>query len=334
MNSKKIDALNILLILISLLIAILFPFKLFLFSYAFFGPLHYLTEINWLNENNYFIKSSKKWKVFYISLCLFISFIALTKSSIDILENSILYYILKDFSLLLIILILFSTSLIIFKKTLHIIASLFFSIILSIFLKTYANSAMIFLGLFIPTLIHVYLFTLLFMIYGAIKSKSQLGLFCSALLFLVLVLILFIDISDYEYELSQSIDNIFQLTSMPKIINFISDKFGEGHEFCFNDLSIIGIKTQIFIAFAYTYHYLNWFSKTSIIGWKKSLSNKKSFYIVCIWLTSIYLYLTDYQSGYIALFVLSLIHVLLEFPLNIVTIKEILLLTKYKHNKG
>ena len=102
----------------------IFPFKLFLFSYAFLGPLHYLTEINWLSENNYFVKSSKNWKVFYISLSLVITFIMLTQPFIDISENSILY-ILKDTSLLLIILVLFSTSLIMFKKSLYIIVLLF-----------------------------------------------------------------------------------------------------------------------------------------------------------------------------------------------------------------
>ena len=56
MNAKKIDILNVALVIMSLFIAIKLPFELFLFSYAFLGPLHYLTEINWLHKKKYFEK--------------------------------------------------------------------------------------------------------------------------------------------------------------------------------------------------------------------------------------------------------------------------------------
>lgn len=325
MIAKKIDILNIFLIIISLIIAIVFPFKLFLFSYAFLGPLHYLTEINWLNKQGYFITSKNKiWKLFYLSLCLIITILGLTKLLFTISEESLFFFI-KDVNFLLITLLFFSVSFILFKKPFYIIISLFFSILLSVLIKTYLNTTIAFLGLFIPTLIHVFIFTLFFMIYGAIKSKSKLGFFCSSLLILVIMYITVMDITPNDYELTEYIDNIFIITSMPKIINFATNIFGgENLEYCFNDLTIIGIKTQIFIAFAYTYHYLNWFSKTSIIGWKKALSKKTFIIILYIWIVSIVIYLKDYETGYAVLFILSYIHVLLEFPLNILTIKEVL----------
>ena len=65
-----IDKLNTLLIIISLVIAILFPFELFLVAYAILGPLHYLTEINWIKENNYFF-SKKYW----VGLVILFSFL-------------------------------------------------------------------------------------------------------------------------------------------------------------------------------------------------------------------------------------------------------------------
>ncbi|BAO76508.1 hypothetical protein WPG_2278 [Winogradskyella sp. PG-2] len=53
---------------------------------------------------------------------------------------------------------------------------------------------------------------------------------------------------------------------------------------------------------------------------------------------SVGLYLYDYTTGIIALFFLSLLHVVLEFPLNITTVKELvravlraLSLEKLKH---
>jgi hypothetical protein len=99
-----------------------------------------------------------------------------------------------------------------------------------------------------------------------------------------------------------------------------------------NLTSVIGIKIQVFIAFAYTYHYLNWFSKTSIIGWKKDLSKQKIAAILFIWIGAVGLYLYDYKTGLIALLFLSMLHVFLEFPLNVISIKESYLLLKKGRN--
>src|ERR1700733_27373 len=67
MNAKTIDLANIVLMIISCVAAFLMPFELFLFSYAVLGPLHYLTEINWLKGKNYFVKE-KKW-IWVFALC-------------------------------------------------------------------------------------------------------------------------------------------------------------------------------------------------------------------------------------------------------------------------
>ena len=84
-------------------------------------------------------------------------------------------------------------------------------------------------------------------------------------------------------------------------------------------LSAVGVKVQIFIAFAYLYHYLNWFSKTTVIGWHKVISRKKLILLIGIWGVSVGLYFYNYLLGFSVLLLLSLLHVLLEFPLNVVS---------------
>ncbi|MBL8293395.1 MAG: hypothetical protein JNN08_16220 [Bryobacterales bacterium] len=74
-----------------------------------------------------------------------------------------------------------------------------------------------------------------------------------------------------------------------------------------------------FIAFAYTYHYLNWFSKTSIIKWHE-VGMPRLIAVTAIWIGSIGLYMYDYALGFKFLFCLSLLHVYLEFPLNHISI--------------
>lgn len=100
--------------------------------------------------------------------------------------------------------------------------------------------------------------------------------------------------------------------------------FGGSESESLNLFSELGLRIQIFIAFAYTYHYLNWFSKTSIIGWSKSLSKQKMIWILIIYLMSVGLYFYDYQTGLVTLFFLSFLHIVLEFPINFFTIKGII----------
>ena len=81
-----------------------------------------------------------------------------------------------------------------------------------------------------------------------------------------------------------------------------------------------GCKSGImrFIAFAYTYHYLNWFSKTEIIRWHQ-VPRSRFIIVVLGAVASVALYAIDYSLGFKWLFLLSFMHVMLEFPLNWIT---------------
>jgi hypothetical protein len=74
-----------------------------------------------------------------------------------------------------------------------------------------------------------------------------------------------------------------------------------------------------FIAFAYLYHYLNWFSKTEVIKWHQ-VPKVRLIAIAALWLFSLGIYAYDYALGLQWLFFLSFSHVLLEFPLNYLSI--------------
>jgi hypothetical protein len=83
--------------------------------------------------------------------------------------------------------------------------------------------------------------------------------------------------------------------------------------------SSAGIMLMRFIAFAYMYHYLNWFSKTEVIRWHK-VPKIRFIAVLILWLTACALYAYNYSLGLSFLFFLSFTHVLLEFPLNMVSI--------------
>ena len=319
----KIDLLNIVLIFLSLVLSILVPFELFLFSYAVLGPLHYMTEINWLHQKDYFVKD-KKFIFILLGLSALITTISLFKYlKIDFFLSSYLYSYSKWLiSFLILSSLFFSVGLVFFKETKKILISLLAAFVLGILFFKFFPFSFVMIGIFLPTLIHVYLFTILFMVFGTFKNPSLYGV--AAIIILVIVpFFIFYNPFLYPGQISESVKSAFLETRFKNIITSLNHLLNDIPISEFNFTSSFIIRIQTFIAFAYTYHYLNWFSKTSIIGWNKNLSTQKLLMILTIWITSIALYTYSYKMGILALFFLSMFHVIVEFPLNIVSIKEV-----------
>jgi hypothetical protein len=62
-NARRLDAINYAnagLMIASAVAAFLLPFELFLFVYAVLGPLHYLTQISWLHDRDYFVPRGRR----------------------------------------------------------------------------------------------------------------------------------------------------------------------------------------------------------------------------------------------------------------------------------
>ena len=325
-GAKQIDIINIGLMLISLLIAIYLPFKLFLFSYAILGPLHYLTEINWLNEKGFFTQNKKKWILPLVVASAILGSYGLLKLSTWNLPSNlteIVNWVEAQYSTFILTAFFFAVALVFFKSWQKLSLALILSFIISYALQNSIPKVFILIGIFVPTIIHVYLFTGLFMLWGARKSKSKFGLLAVIALLIIPVIIYAVPISETAYKFDDGIIQNFLTSSMGSVNHKLAQLFAlKGNE-SFVLLSELGIRIQIFIAFAYTYHYLNWFSKTSIIGWQDSLKGKKVYLILVIWLAAVILYFTDFKLGFMALFFLSLLHVFLEFPLNVITIKDL-----------
>ena len=397
-KDSKINFLNIGLMLITAVFAFFLPFETFLLAYAFLGPLHYLTEISWLHDRQYFTKG----KYDFVPLLLIgvaLSYAAFAKD----FEFNIDFY--KEFVALnlfdkLLVLALFSSLLFAFVKNLvvKIIAILFIFIFISGWLapenaSENSKSTTIFaLTSLVPTLIHVYLFTGLFMLFGALKSRSKTGLLSVAAFIIIPIYLVYglpvtpkkNYISDYGKEAyyadgdgffytNVSILDHFRLMNEPNLTNkqyldsiinkdsktnqtpiaerqritdSLSDKLNkafivpnpeseyymrpipaklaipiESKDYYWNYVffSGFGIMLMRFIAFAYMYHYLNWFSKTEVIRWHK-VPKIRFIAVLLLWLTACALYAYNYSLGLSFLFFLSFTHVLLEFPLNMVSI--------------
>ena len=127
----------------------------------------------------------------------------------------------------------------------------------------------------------------------------------------------------FNYHFSQTVKDNYVNNNFHALNAGLAKLFGVYDELKFFFYEKIDLKIQIFIAFAYIYHYLNWFSKTTIIGWHKQLTTKKTATILVVWLAILCCYWYDYRLGLILSIFLSVSHVMLEFPLNIITVRSI-----------
>ncbi len=325
-GSQSIDILNLVLIIIALILAIAIPFKLFLFAYAFIGPLHYLTEINWLHGKSYFIKR-RKWIIWPILLSIIFVFPYLF--SLPELSNQKVFTettLTKSFSWIsgCIWLALFMALGLVISQSSKGRIILVGAGVLSMFLLRSIPVYNIWIGLLLPTLIHVFLFTLFFMLLGSLRTNSYVGYLNCIVMVIIPILIWRAPITGQNIWLTEGMKFNFTQNNFHVLNATVSKILGlsEGREFYF--LGGKSYKIQVFISFAYFYHYLNWFSKTTVIGWHKMLTQQKSIYLFSAWLLFASLVILNYQMGITVLMLLSILHVFLEFPLNLISVKSII----------
>jgi hypothetical protein len=454
-RDDRINYVNIGLMVITAVLAFALPFETFLFAYAFLGPLHYLTEISWLHDRQYFSKGKYDFVVLLV-IGVLLSFAAFAN---DFGYDWEIYNQFVELNLFDKLLVFALFSAVLFALVKNVFVKILSCLLLFVFVSGWLskdneaanqNSTAIFaLTSLVPTLIHVYVFTGLFMLYGALKSRSKSGLWqIVAFVLMPLVLVFFIPVnsqqsapSDYGKRAYYADGNGFHNTNLsimshfkliPEVTNkdyvdyilkdpnyipdsikyaFVLDKLFTGKTYTipgkdsivsyrlngpkYQDLdwsltnpvikpqqalldslfplekkkyidaqaapflarknevflvenpespfymqpltlaqlipsshpaiyqwiyySNIGIMLMRFIAFAYLYHYLNWFSKTEIIQWHK-VPKVRFIAVIVLWLAACGFYLYDYGLGLSLLFFLSFTHVLLEFPLNMVSI--------------
>lgn len=298
--------------LVSAVLAFVLPFELFLFSYAVLGPLHYLTEIGWLHKKNYYTKGKYDF-VFLTFLCFLVfyfSFIQPTRNNNQI-PHIILFGVLLSF-----IFVFIKDNL--YRIVLSVLA------FMGIAIANMGDSYFIWIGVFLPTIIHVFIFTWVFMFYGVLKNKSFSGYLSVIALVLIASSFFIIKAPGLQYQVSVYVAESYDLFSL--LNNYLIDFFGLTTNS--DDFDTIVYETNAgfivmrFIAFAYTYHYLNWFSKTSVIQWHK-VPKKTLIITLALWIFSVAIYMIDYSIGLKALYFLSFLHVFLEFPLNITSFQGV-----------
>jgi len=293
----------------------MFPFQLFLFSFAVLGPLHYFTEIPWLHGKGYYTTGKYDY-IMLVALCCGVGTLYFINSSQGNQNRDIATVV----TVLSFVAFFGAITMITMKRTWQKVLA-FVLIGASSLLFSHLDTATMIFANFVPSIIHVYVFTGCFILYGALRHKSPTGILSLVVFALCTVMIFAIApgaTSDrsLSYYIKTSYVNFAALNF--DLMNVLGlQKVDKGstqlQEILFT--SNAGIIVMRLIAFSYTYHFLNWFLKTSIIKWH--LIPKKSLIIILLlWVGSLALYALNFTIGIKYLYFLSLLHVMLEFPLN------------------
>ncbi len=289
---RRVDVFHFLLLLSALLLSYVLPFELLVLSYAVLGPAHYLTEISWLHDRNYFLP--------HRGIALGLVFIALGAM-----------FIADPFWLGLLVSFAFAACAIIATAPSPPRALMLLAVAAGLFaLLCQIGAPFAIAWALAPSVIHVSVFTLVFMTVGALRSKSaaQFGLVVAYLLAVTAILI---------FPPSQA-------TVIPSLAKVGKEYFGDiapalGAVFGVPHLTFDARITG-FLSFIYTYHYLNWFIKADVVRWT-AVPKPRLAAIAALSVAATGLYIYDYAYGFMVLLLLSLTHVLLEFPLNSISIR-------------
>lgn len=325
MSPLAIDRLNVVLMLVALGAAFALPFETFLVAYAVLGPLHYLTEISWLHERNFFLPGKRDW--LWIAAVPLLSLLGaeflLGAWHVPFLKPYTFAYATLGLGL--------AAALLVKDRTLRVAGA----VVVALLVFAYGagdgrRDGWFLASLYLTTILHVCVFTGAFMLYGALKARGTSGywtfaVFVGCSLVAVLAPAAARELAGETVRSSYSRAFWTLNVELARLFGSGTAPAGSGAVFLReSDLftSPGAVAIMRWIAFAYTYHYLNWFSKTSIIGWHK-VSRPKLVGAIVIWLASVALYTQDYALGAKWLFALSYAHVLLEFPLNLVSFRGI-----------
>lgn len=322
MKTSRLDALNIGLMLLALAIALIYPFEGFLLGYAFIGPLHYLTEISWLHDRKHFC--ANRLDALFLIIPVIPYFLA--SSLLGEYRSEFLHSIAREtlvFTFLSALVYHLNSN--VWKRFVWLIAVTIATVLFSVFVKN--SIALIIVG-FLPSLIHVFIFTGIFILLGSLRNNSWLG-YTSLTIFIACAILCFLNpLEAIAKTPSTWTKDIFPLfagmaSRCAHVLGFDISKgvaIGKG-DVTWMYTSPTILKVMTFFTFAYLYHYFNWFSKTGLIGWHK-IPKKRVMGIAIIWIASAGIYILDYRMGLTWLFLLSVAHVTLEFPLNWLSIKE------------
>ncbi|HYR27316.1 MAG TPA: hypothetical protein VEU30_02550, partial [Thermoanaerobaculia bacterium] len=187
MKSDSVERVNSALMAAACVAAFLAPFHVFLLAYAVLGPLHYLTEISWLHDRDYFAprRGPRRWWLLLVGAAMAVLLYGYVSN--DLLQRPVS----PTLEIGMVYLVFASAALLLYVRHPVNAAVLVLMVVAALAMFSDARGYAL-LAYFIVTIVHVLVFTAAFVLHGALRRKSgaalvSLGVFiaCVASFFLV-----------------------------------------------------------------------------------------------------------------------------------------------------
>jgi hypothetical protein len=278
---------NLVAMLVCAVVAHLYPAATLIVAYAFLGPAHYLTEMSWLHDRRYFV-SRPGLLLAAVGIVVLVTMLRHGSPEADSCLAAIAAGLLVAG---------------LGGEALSIVIWGAAALSLGLLSGFYGWRPVLAFLILLPTLIHVGAFTAMFVVSGALRKNRRnewfliAGLFCAATSFFVVP--------------TASLGDAALVRAVKDGFLGMFGAMGAGGP-------TLAPNAVGFAAFAYSYHYLNWFLKTGFIGWHKAPVDRLVV-LFLVWLGVTCSYLYNVALGLVVSLPLSFGHVLLEFPLNVST---------------
>ena len=276
------------------------PLQVFLLAFAFLGPIHYLTEIAWLRKKKFYFDKGMVSSRIYVVLAAAMVVVGLLGPLLK-----------HDLSVWVVGLLLLLSLTVWVRNAYAVLVIAIAAVVTGFFLRTWVY----FIAVMVPTLVHVFFFTWTFMVSGALRDKRE-----TLVKWLNPILLLAIPFVIAFLPMHYAEPSGIWLRGEALTFAAIHQKLAGDlrgtlilNGKLLNDPVAAGL-LRLF-AFVYLFHYLNWFAKTELLQWHK-VSRRGWVVIGAAYTVLLGVYAWSFRLGFLLATFLSLLHVLLEFPLN------------------
>jgi hypothetical protein len=133
------------------------PLQVFLLAYVLLGPFHYLTEIAWLRKKDFYFGEGLVSPRLYAVLA---GVLAVAGAADFVLRRGLSFWVVGALLLL---------SLSVWVRNVYVLGAI---AVAGLVAKMFSPATVFFIAVITPTVVHVFFFTWIFMVSGALRSKA------------------------------------------------------------------------------------------------------------------------------------------------------------------